>query len=90
VESFMTDVNSSKTDLSPEKVAEIRKEFDYFDTDNNGQLDLKEFVEMLTVISPKTKASHVQEGFNLIDDNGDGYIDFEEFLEWWQECWWEY
>ena len=76
--------------LAPEKVAEIRKEFDYFDTDNNGEIGLTEFIELLTIISPKTKASHVEEGFGLIDENNDGSIDFEEFLEWWQQSWWEY
>lgn len=86
----MSEQNASKEDLSPEKIAEIRKEFDYFDSDHNGQIDLREFIEMLTILSPKTKASQVQDGFNLIDNNGDGYIDFEEFLAWWQECWWEY
>ncbi len=86
----MTESTPNTENLSPEKIAEIRKEFEYFDSDKNGQLDLPEFIEMLTVFSPKTKASHVEEGFNMIDDNGDGYIDFEEFLSWWQECWWEY
>lgn len=86
----MTESNQKATPLSAEKIAEIRKEFEYFDTDKNGQLDLREFIEMLTILSPKTKASHVQEGFSMIDENGDGYIDFEEFLEWWQEGWWEY
>ena len=76
--------------LSDEKIEEIKKDFTFFDQDGNGQIDLTEFIELLTVISPKTKASHVQEGFKLIDSNNDGYIDFEEFLEWWQECWWEY
>ena len=81
---------SEQTQLEAEKVDEIRKEFEFFDQDNNGQIDLQEFIELLTVLSPKTKASHVQEGFSLIDTNDDGYIDFEEFLNWWQECWWEY
>ncbi|NDV93245.1 EF-hand domain-containing protein [Alteromonas sp. 345S023] len=76
--------------LSDEKIDEIRKDFSFFDRDGNGQIDLTEFIELLTVISPKTKASHVEEGFKLIDENNDGFIDFEEFLEWWQECWWEY
>jgi Ca2+-binding EF-hand superfamily protein len=76
--------------LAPEKVAEIRKEFDYFDTDKNGEIGLTEFIELLTIISPKTKASHVEEGFALIDKNDDGSIDFDEFLEWWQQSWWEY
>jgi|TARA_B100000676_G_C17300265_1_gene446822 Ca2+-binding EF-hand superfamily protein len=78
------------TELTPEKVAEIQKDFSFFDRDGNGQIDMKEFIELLTVISPKTKASHVEEGFKLIDTNDDGFIDFEEFLSWWQECWWEY
>ena len=51
---------------------------------------LTEFIELLTVLSPKTKASHVEEGFGLIDKNHDGSIDFDEFLEWWQQSWWEY
>lgn len=78
------------SELSAEQKADIRKDFDFFDRDLDGQIDLKEFIELLTVLSPKTKASQVQEGFNLIDKNGDGHIDFEEFLAWWQEGWWEY
>ena len=76
--------------LSAEKIEEARKEFTFFDKDGNGQIDLAEFVELLTILSPKTKASRVQEGFKLIDSNDDGFIDFDEFLEWWQDCWWEY
>ena len=76
--------------LSEEKIEEIRSDFNFFDRDGNGQIDLPEFIELLTVLSSKTKASHVEEGFKLIDSNNDGYIDFEEFLSWWQEGWWEY
>lgn len=78
------------TQLSEAKIEEIKSDFIFFDKDGNGQIDLTEFIELLTVISPKTKASHVEEGFKLIDSNNDGFIDFPEFLEWWQECWWEY
>lgn len=78
------------TELTPEKIAAIQKDFNFFDRDGNGQIDLQEFIELLTIISPKTKASHVEEGFKLIDENQDGYIDFDEFLAWWQESWWEY
>lgn len=76
--------------LSQEKIAEIRKDFDFFDRDGNGQIDLVEFIELLTALAPKTKANQVEDGFNLIDTNNDGHIDFDEFLAWWQECWWEY
>lgn len=81
---------SEQAPMDESKIAEIRREFEFFDRDQNGQIDLQEFIELLMVLSPKTKASHVQEGFGLIDDNGDGYIDFEEFLAWWQQGWWEY
>ena len=78
------------TQLSEAKIEEIKNDFIFFDKDGNGQIDLTEFIELLTVISPKTKASHVEEGFKLIDSNNDGFIDLPEFLELWQECWWEY
>ena len=80
----------SKEALSEQKVAEIKTDFDFFDRDGNGQIDITEFIELLTVLAPKTKASHVDDAFKLIDKNNDGHIDFNEFLDWWQECWWEY
>ena len=80
----------TKVELSEKELAQIKQEFDFFDRDSNGQLSLTEFIELLTVLSPKTKVSAVEEGFNLIDDNHDGYIDFEEFVNWWKEGWWEY
>lgn len=78
------------TQLTDDKISEIRSDFAFFDRDGNGQIDLSEFIELLTVLSPKTKVSVVEEGFKLIDENGDGFIDFTEFLSWWEECWWEY
>ncbi len=81
---------SEQAPIDESKVAEIRKEFEFFDRDKNGQIDLQEFIELLTILSPKTKASHVKEGFSLIDKNDDGFIDFDEFLKWWLEGWWEY
>lgn len=76
--------------LTESQVAEVRKEFEFFDSDNNGMIDLGEFIELLTVLSPKTKVKAVQEAFDLIDENADGHIDFNEFLTWWQQGWWEY
>ena len=80
----------SKIDLSPEELASIKEEFNFFDKDKNGLIGLPEFIELLTVLSPKTKVKSVEEGFSLIDKNHDGSIDFDEFVKWWQEGWWEY
>lgn len=79
-----------QTKLTEQQRNDIRSEFNFFDRDGNGMIELPEFIELLTVLSPKTKVSSVEEGFNLIDDNHDGSIDFEEFVHWWQEGWWEY
>lgn len=80
----------SEQGLTEENIAAVRKDFEFFDRDQNGQIDLPEFIELLMVISPKTKVANVREGFALIDNNGDGYIDFDEFLDWWQSNWWEF
>ena len=75
--------------MNDEDVARIRKEFDSFDKDNNGLIDLQEFVDMIASLYPKSDSSYIEGGFTLIDDNGDGLIDFEEFLRWWQDEDWE-
>ena len=81
---------SNEQQLSDAAKEQIREEFEFFDKDQNGRIDLAEFIEMLTVLSPKTKANRVEEGFAIIDSDGDGFISFTEFLDWWQDCWWEY
>ena len=81
---------SDTKNIDQEKINQIREEFDFFDSDKNGQIDFTEFFELLKVISPKAKESQAKEGFELIDENSDGCIDFDEFLAWWQNNWWEY
>lgn len=80
----------SQNQLNETQIAQVKEEFDFFDRDQNGQIELSEFIELLTVLAPKTKASVVSEAFALIDENNDGFIDFAEFLTWWQAGWWEY
>jgi Ca2+-binding EF-hand superfamily protein len=75
---------------SQEKLDEIRGNFDFFDVDKSGQLELNEFIKLLKVIEPTSKRSQAVEGFNHIDSDDNGVIDFEEFIEWWQSCWWQY
>lgn len=75
---------------SQEKLAEIRKNFDFFDNDTNGQIDLSEFINLLKIIEPSSTKVQAEEGFNLIDDDNNGAIDFEEFINWWQSYWWQY
>ncbi len=69
---------------------EIRKNFDFFDKDNNGQINIDEFIELLKVIEPTSTKEQAIKGFGLIDTNGNEAIDFDEFINWWQSYWWQY
>lgn len=73
-----------------QKLEEIKKEFDFFDEDNNGSINFKEFRRLLTTLSPKTTVEQAAEGFSIVDTNSDGNIDLEEFVTWWKSNWWEY
>lgn len=76
--------------LTNKHIQEVKEHFDYFDTDNNGQIDLKEFEQLLKVLSPDATDEQVKRGFDLVDKNHDTHIEFDEFLEWWETCWWEF
>jgi len=73
-----------------EQLDEIRKNFDFFDKDNNGMINIDEFVELLKVIEPTSNKKQAKKGFELIDNDGNEYIDFNEFIKWWQSYWWQY
>ena len=76
--------------LSHESIEEIRENFKFFDRDNNGYIDVKEFIKLLKIISPSTSTEQSVNGFELVDENNDGLIEFEEFIEWWQSVWYEF
>lgn len=74
-------------DLSEEKIAKVRHEFEYFDRDNSGELNIKEFREMFKVIAPEARRAEADEAFSYIDEDESGAIEFDEFLEWWESNW---
>jgi len=73
-----------------QKLEEIKREFDFFDVDDNGLIDFKEFRKLLTTLSPRTSVDQAAEGFSIVDTNSDGHIDVDEFVTWWKSNWWEY
>lgn len=73
-----------------EQLVEIKENFEFFDKDKNGQIDVGEFTQLLKVISPTTTLEQGTNGFEIVDENNDGHIDLQEFIDWWQTCWWEY
>ena len=74
-------------DLSNEDITEIKDHFNFFDKDGNGNIDLKEFRQLLKVLAPASTIDNAERGFATIDTNESGDIDFDEFLEWWKMNW---
>ena len=75
---------------STEILDEIRKNFEYFDRDNSGKIDVTEFTKLLKVIEPSATKAQAEKGFKYIDSDNNGSIDLDEFIEWWQTYWWQY
>ncbi len=73
-----------------EQLNEIRKNFDFFDNDNNGLINLDEFIDLLKVIEPTSTIEQANNGFKLIDQDENETIDIDEFIKWWQSYWWQY
>jgi len=70
--------------MSEEAIDLIRETFHVYDTNDDGLIDMDEFLVMIDALYPGTSASYLESGFFIMDQNQDGYIDLQEFLDWWQ------
>jgi calmodulin len=61
----------------------LRARFDRCDRDGNGQIDEREFGEMLDALGLGYSPEQVHAAFESIDANQSGLVDFEEFARWW-------
>ncbi|KAH8058216.1 hypothetical protein JL722_6069 [Aureococcus anophagefferens] len=66
--------------ISPEKLAEIRENFDEFDSTGDGELTESEFHSGLTSVGIAMSKEKVQENFEKLKDPDTGRIVFETFL----------
>jgi len=64
-------------------LAELRCQFDRFDTDNNGRIDFQEFSDLLEVTGPLPTEEEKQIAFTVIDTDGNGSVSLDEFISWW-------
>lgn len=67
-----------------ERMAELREDFEYFDQDRDGLLQIDEFVRFLDGVGAEMSDDESRAGFAAIDADRDGVIEFWEFLDWWQ------
>lgn len=71
--------------MEPERLEELREDFDAFDRDGNGTIDFAEFEELLDGLGAEMPRPQARIGFGEIDTDGDGQISFTEFAHWWAE-----
>ena len=69
--------------MSKEELEEIQETFDYFDGDDNGSIDRKEFAKVMDALGADMSEDELDFGFEVIDGDASGEIDFDEFSEWW-------
>lgn len=76
---------AKKNKPSEEQLEELRETFDYNDRDEDGSIELDEFIDMLDELEANMSEEEAKVGFQDIDTNDDGLIDFKEFVSWWTE-----
>ncbi len=76
---------ANKTPPTEEQLEELRETFDYNDRDDDGRIELDEFIDMLDELEAGMAEKEAKVGFNDIDTNDDGLIDFDEFVAWWTQ-----
>jgi len=76
---------AKKNKPSEEQLEELRETFDYNDRDEDGTIELDEFIDMLDELEANMSDDEAKVGFQDIDTNDDGLIDFKEFIAWWTE-----
>ena len=61
---------------------ELKENFDYFDRNHDGKLDLGEFAELMDALGASEPGEDPGIGFREIDSDGSGKVDFDEFVRW--------
>ncbi len=67
------------------ETANLKAEFDRFDSDKNGFIDREEFAALVSSLGAELSEDRVGVAFRAIDVNGNGRIEFGEFCAWWQK-----
>jgi calcium-binding protein CML len=72
-------------DLNPTDLRELRQSFDTVDSNGDGWIVDKEFINLLQKLDDELSRDECLLAFEATDADGDGSISFEEFISWWTE-----
>merc|ERR1711904_2472 len=64
-----------------DEIEEIKEAFDLFDTDQSGEIDLKELKAAMQSLGYESKNDTIFTMLAELDKDGNASLDFEEFLE---------
>eukprot|EP01024_Parvocaulis_polyphysoides_P028864 TRINITY_DN26055_c0_g1_i1.p1 TRINITY_DN26055_c0_g1~~TRINITY_DN26055_c0_g1_i1.p1 ORF type:complete len:148 (+),score=20.55 TRINITY_DN26055_c0_g1_i1:41-445(+) len=68
--------------LTDKQKAQIRENFELYDSDGSGEIDTKELkIVMSKTSGPRITKREVQKKISDVDDDGSGTISYEEFLK---------
>ena len=68
--------------MSDIDLEELKENFEYFDSNGDGRLDLAEFSRLLAALDALEPGEDASLGFNEIDSDGSGGVEFDEFARW--------
>merc|ERR1719321_846314 len=60
----------------------LKQEFDAYDEDRSGYIDVKELKELLEKLGEELSEEELDQAFRELDQDGSGEIEFFEFVEW--------
>eukprot|EP01050_Picozoa_sp_SAG11_P003184 SAG11_NODE_174_length_13505_cov_9.126585_13_plen_1110_part_00 len=60
-------------------VHNLREMFDKVDVDNSGEIDLREFKQLITDLGISMTALELKQSFREVDEDESGQVDFDEF-----------
>merc|ERR1719439_491346 len=60
----------------------LKQEFDTYDEDRSGYIDVKELKELLEKLGEELSEGELDQAFRELDSDGSGEIEFFEFVEW--------
>merc|ERR1712228_1017404 len=60
----------------------LKQEFDAYDEDRSGYIDVKELKGLLEKLGEELSEEELDQAFRELDSDGSGEIEFFEFVEW--------
>ena len=65
--------------------SELRQNFDHFDTNSDGKIELEEFSRLMDALGACGQGEEILIGFRAIDADSSGVIEFDEFEAWFSD-----